>query len=148
MSKALTITGVKAVDKKLAQLEKKIQKKVLRQAMRQAMKPLLTDVKEDAPVDTGLLKSSLKIKAGRRSRDTISVVVQSGEGDFRGDTFYASFNELGFHELGADGKRGGGPFHPGTEFMRRAFREDSEAVRQDAIRLIEEGIDKILDAKS
>ena len=48
MAKGITITGVKAIDKKLAKLEPKVQRRVVRKSMRKSMKDIQNDIRRVA----------------------------------------------------------------------------------------------------
>ena len=124
------LTGLKEIDKALSSLEPKLQKKVLRQAMRKAMKIVAAEAKENAPVDEGTLKASIKVKAGKKTRNAISINVQSGEGDFKGDTYYASFIEYGTSK------------RPATPFMRPAFDSKAKEAKDLAIKEILDGVER------
>lgn len=94
----ITFTGLKDVDKVLAELPESIQKKGLRAATRAVAKHTLSVAKEYVPHDTGALESSLVVKAGRRSRKhkhTVTTTVQTRDGMFAGDQFYGGFLEFG-----------------------------------------------------
>lgn len=132
MDLRVKITGFANVDKKLADLEKKVATKVIRQAMRKAAKPVLEAAINNAPVgETGELKKNIKIKAGKRSRYKTTLKVQTGEGDYKGDTFYASFVEFGSESQPAQG------------FMRRAYDSESEKAKQIAISEIIKGLNNL-----
>jgi hypothetical protein len=49
-------------------------------------------------VRSGRLAASIKVRAMRRSRKAVGVHVMSGEGWFKGPTFYAAFAELGHRQ--------------------------------------------------
>jgi HK97 gp10 family phage protein len=127
----LTIKGLKEVDRALKKLPGVIAKKVLRQALRKAMKPVRDEVKQDAPVDKGLLKSAVKVKAGKRSRNSVSVVVRIGEGDFKGETYYGALQEFGFERDGI--------LYPGKHFMENAFNATGPEAAQTAMKEIVKG---------
>lgn len=84
---------VTALDK----ADKKLRNKLLRTGMRDAMKIVLAQAKRDAPVESGKLAKSLAVRATKRSRGTIGIMVTTREGLFSGETFYGGFQEYGFH---------------------------------------------------
>lgn len=127
----VTITGVKEIDRALAQLPPKVAKKVIRQAIRQALKPVAQRAKLLAPRgETGQLKRAIKVRAMPRRRGRIGLEVRVGEGDFKGETFYAAFVEYGTSKM--DKK----------PFMRPAFDQTKDEARNEAIRLIRAGIER------
>jgi HK97 gp10 family phage protein len=127
---SFVITGIKEIDRALAELEKNTAKKVIRQAMRKACKPLKAQVEADAPRVTGTLASNVKIKAIKKSRTKMGIRVQIGAKDYTGKTFYAAFVEYGTSKMPAKG------------FMRKAFDDRKEEAKGIAIEEIRKGIEK------
>lgn len=123
MSVQISISGDKALIKSLKALPKLVARRCLRQAMRPAMKIVRDEAKQNAPVDTGLTKKSIKVRAMRRSTKFIGIDVQIG-------TFYGSFLEYGTSKL------------PPKPFMKPAFDDVGDKAKADAIsrlrQLIEE----------
>ena len=73
---AVIITGIKEIDRKLAKLPGRIQKKVARQSMRAGLKIVQAEMKSQIPVDTGLARSNVKVRALKRSRTRIGMEVR------------------------------------------------------------------------
>jgi HK97 gp10 family phage protein len=130
------VVGGRELQRALQQLESKTRARFARQGMRKGMKLVLAEARAKAPVRTGRLKKSLRIKAAkRRKKATISIRLAAGEGDFKGDTFYGSFLEYGYHatpryplqafgeKIWVSGKRGSTPtkWMPPRPFMRPAL---------------------------
>jgi len=86
---------VRKLNKKLKQLESKIEKKIVRQALRAGARVVAKEAKQLAPVDTGELKSKIKVWALKRSRKKIGVLVGTSAKEYTGDQFYAAFIEYG-----------------------------------------------------
>ena len=86
---------VRKLNRKLKQLESKIEKKLVRQALRAGAKVVAEEAKQLAPVDTGELKSKIKVWALKRSRKRIGVLVGTSAKEYTGDQFYAAFVEYG-----------------------------------------------------
>jgi HK97 gp10 family phage protein len=95
----IRIDGLAELDRKLKLLPKKVAGKISRKALRAGSKVILKEAKALAPVATGTLKASLKVKSGKRKRGFVSVQVQTADGDYRGETFYGAFLEYG-HKSG------------------------------------------------
>lgn len=93
----IVLTGDKKLNRKLKKLGGKEAKKIVRKAMRPALKPVMRAARRNAPKDTGLLRKSIKVRSGKRSRAGISMRVTSGDktGNFSGDTYYGGFHEFG-----------------------------------------------------
>lgn len=125
------IKGLKELLRDLKQLEPKVAKKILRRSTKKGLEPVKKEVEAIAPRDTGALASSLKIKPGRRKRNTISRVVQFGEGFFKGHTWYAGVQEFGAPKKNVRAKH----------FMQRAY----EATRSQAAKIATDDIRKAVD---
>lgn len=119
--KAIAVTGIKELDRQLRELDAKLGKTYVRKAMRKSLVPVREQAKKNAPVDTGHLKNSIKIRAAKRSRKRFGAVVRAGnqKGNIR-DEFYGGFMEWGW-------KLRNGVKRPGTRFMKRAAVEKKDA---------------------
>ena len=127
----LIVTGARETIAALGLMETALEKKVLRTAMREAARPILEHAKAHAPVRTGLARRSLKIRAIKRTRKgNVGVVVQTRDGDFKGDAFYVSFYEYGSSH------------QPARPFMRGAFDTQKGQALLIAQREIDAGIQK------
>lgn len=135
MQSVYKITGIKEIDKALSELEPKLAKKIIRKTLRDSAKIVREEVKQTAPFETGELKAAVKVKAGRRRRNSISVQVQIGEGDFKGQTYYASFLEYGTKDIEPLG------------FMRKALDNKEDEVREKAKASILQGLEKLANKK-
>jgi HK97 gp10 family phage protein len=74
----LDILGAPELSKAFEALPDNLERKVLTKALREAGKVLLVAVKARAPRDRGLLASTMKLKAMKRSRRRVGVMVQTG----------------------------------------------------------------------
>lgn len=136
------VTGVEDIDRKLADLEGAIAKKIFRKAIREAARPMLQQVKANAPVGSGELKKSIKLRAIKRSRVSFGMRIGTDAGDYQGKQYYAPMVELGHKH----GKRGlpNRKQIPGRHFIRKAFKDTAQSVKDDALKLILEGIEQHL----
>jgi HK97 gp10 family phage protein len=76
MPRMVTITGDKAIDKLIRRLGDPARtNKVIVKAMRVALKPLAAQVKANTPKDSGGMRRSIKVRAGKRSRKGPSMLV-------------------------------------------------------------------------
>ncbi len=115
-----TLTGDKALDRRLKKMEPKLAKSLQRKAVRKAAKPVLETAKDEVPKDTRDLERSLKIRAlkrSRRNRGVVGVRVVTGDQFFTGDTFYGGFLEYGTQDIIPFG------------FMRAANDQNRDTVR-------------------
>ena len=117
----IQLDGAKELEKKLKELGAKAERKAYNQALRAGCKPIQAAAKSKVPVDSGDLKRSIKVRAGKRRRGMREVAVQTDQGWYQGDTFYGAFLEFG-HFLG---KRGSDDrtWVPPKPFMRPAWDE-------------------------
>lgn len=125
ISGTIDIRGAEELAAALQELGKAMEKKILRSAMRQAATIILEDAKRRAPVLTGQLRKSLRIRAIKRTRKgQVGVVISTSKGFFKGDDFYGGFHEFGTKKM------------PARPFIRPAF----EANKSKAITIITEAI--------
>lgn len=98
---AIALTGIKAIDKGLAELEATLQRKALRTALREAAKLVTYESKQRVPVQTGVLEKSIKSRSvakrggTRAQRRAMGVATVTSEGWFTGPAFYGGMVELG-----------------------------------------------------
>ena len=130
---SITVTGDKALNRKLRRLAGPEQKRAVKAAAKVSLKPLLEEVKRTTPKRTGNLRKLIKIRAMARSRRMTGYRVtaaQAGKkGAFTGDAFYGGFLEYGWKT----GKRGspGRRRIPGRFWMKKAAkRKQRDVVRQ------------------
>lgn len=123
----IELKGAKELADLLRNMDRKLAKKLFRKALREGAKVIQAAAQAKAPVDTGLTRSAIKVRAAKRQkRGRFGVAVQVGEGDYRGETFYASFLEYG-HKMG---KRSQGL---GARSRRESRKLRSEARANKAI---------------
>jgi len=89
------LTGAKAIALALGKLETKLSRKVATKALRAGAKVVQTEAKRIAPVQSGALRKSIKVRAGKNHKTYRSIIVGSGAKWFTGDKFYAAFVEFG-----------------------------------------------------
>jgi HK97 gp10 family phage protein len=164
----IEVKGLAELHNRLKQLPAKIAVKVLRGALKEAAMPILHAARSKAPVDTGLLVSTIRTSAFMSKRKSlVGVRVGTRAGDYKGESFYASFIEFGFHR----GKRtkwvrkpkgrarkiasavAGAlnslrPFVPAQPFLRNAFDENKEAALSIFKTALAAGIDKVAKEKA
>lgn len=127
------VTGLAELQKMLDSLPAKLEANVMRGALRAGMKVVMEDVKNNAPVDSGELKSGLKIGTkSRRGLVTASIKATGKHG------YLAPFIEFGTrpHSIkkGAklsSGKYQDGVLNPGLSpkpFMRPALDSQANAA--------------------
>jgi HK97 gp10 family phage protein len=123
------IEGVEKLIHALSGLPDKVSKVIVKKAIREAMKPVAAKVRELAPKDTGAPKQSVKVRATKRKRGRLGVVVSISSGHFKGDQYYGSFQEFGTTKM------------EGKHFMKEAAKLTRQAAAQRAIDLITQGIE-------
>jgi HK97 gp10 family phage protein len=131
------VAGVDKVVRNLKSLEPKIQAKAVRKATRAGAKVLAAEVKEIAPVDTGELRDSIKVKdARRRRRGQLMTVVKAGAGKVKGVQAHGPAVEFGTSRK------------PPVPFMAPALDAKGGEARDVAIEELGRAIDQILRSMS
>lgn len=90
------ITGFAQWRSQLQTLESKVRNKSVRQGMRKGAKILTAEAARNAPKRTGDMAKAIKVKAGKRRRGWITLVVQIGGKNYVGKRFYGAFQEFGW----------------------------------------------------
>lgn len=93
----IILKGHEELISKLAKLSVRVQRKSLRKALRAGAKVVLPVAKAKAPVATGALRDSIKVRsAGRMKRGRVGMLVETSEGNFQGKTYYGGPVEYGY----------------------------------------------------
>lgn len=124
----VTITGDKALLSKLSKLRKTQAKKAIRVGSRAGSKIIQSAAKENVPVVTGALRTSIKVRALPRSRKWTGTQVTTR---VEGGVPYASFVELGTHRMKA------------RKFIKGAVEQAGATAAQTFIDGIASEIDKL-----
>ncbi len=132
------ITGSKEMIQQLQQIDKKMANKISRDACRGAAKVIASAWKKDAPRKSGLTSRSVKVRAMKRKAGRVGVMAQIGAGDFKGETFYSSFVELGFKR----GKRGSKNRKQvaGKHWMKKSFDSNKAKATETYIETMRKGV--------
>lgn len=139
MVDALDIQGLTALRRAFRELPKTTARKVVRRALRSGAKIVQDEIRRRTPLRTGALARAIRVRAGRRQRGILSILVVMGEGNYRGKTFYGSFLEFGApgHMLWGRGVRALEARH----FIRDAVTAKREEVLRRVIAEIAAGIE-------
>lgn len=132
-----------ALAKQLKNLDLQVQKTILREALQAGAKPIFARTIQDAPVKTGAIRRSIRVKTRMRKHKPI-VLIQTASGNFRGDTFYAPFGELGTKERvqKRTGRKLGKMIQ--KNWMRGAFEAEEANAAAIVEAEIQAGIDRAL----
>ena len=136
----IQIDGIKEAVGNIDALDKKMRNSVIRKGLRAGGKVWRDAARGEAPSQTGKLKRSIKVRSGKRKKDSISITVGMGAKDYVGNSFYGAFIEYGFHI----GKRSLGDarkLQPANPFMKRAFDQSNEAASDAAIETMKSEIE-------
>lgn len=145
---SMDLTGEREIVRALRNLSRGQQNKAFRKSFRTAAKHIRDRAAAKAPRDTGRLARSLKVRAGRRSREGPSItIISEGAnttskgapkrsrakrlGQFRGETYYGGFVEYGTSRQAAQ------------PFLRPAFDETLAATESTVRRELAAEIDRI-----
>lgn len=137
------VTGVRELDAMLRRLPLKVQKKAIRPALRDGAKAFAAAARQEAPKDTGALKSAIDVRATTRSRKKIGVnvvlsvdrfpLLASREG---GGFFYPAAVEYGVKSAN----------RPPDRFMARAFDRTVPQARARLFRDVRAAITRLWNA--
>jgi HK97 gp10 family phage protein len=134
----ISVVGDRELQRKLRRLEVKLQKKIVRNAINRAILPVRDKAKSLVPVDSGLLKRSIKRKTGvkkgiARARIVTGTRIQLGiPVDAKG--YYPAAIEYGVPSQGKSA----------NSFMRAAISALRTHVLQKTGDYIDEGIRRAL----
>jgi HK97 gp10 family phage protein len=134
MAAAIVVTGDKAVDRALRELGAKIGNKLARKALRNSAKRTkdyaAENLQNSPSVITGDLIAGLKVRAGKRSRNKISVMVTTTAGTHEDPNFGGAQLEWGTKHV------------PAEPFLRPSIYDHQEEVRDDVIADVRELINE------
>lgn len=128
----ITLKGGLKLERTLRELPKRVANKVVSKSLRAGAKVTQQATKAAAPVRTGLLKSSIKVRATKRKKGRIGIAVQIKGGDYKGKAFYGSFIEYGYRK----GKRGRGLKRAQAQLARWIGRDASSSKRGGVLKRI------------
>lgn len=129
----ITLLGDDIVAARLRALPEKLERKVLRQAMRKAGRPILADAKANAPVKTGKMRASLKLRALKRKRGRVGVRIETGTRAELGIPAEERWYYPAIVELGDGTAR-----HLPHSFMRSALAKN----RENSVRILRDDISR------
>lgn len=135
---AVTVTGVDEVIRLMQQVDR-VSQTVVTKSAKAGAKIVLDDVKAHVPVDTRLMKKSLKMKAERRKQgkkvydikfvgDGLAKIGKNGN-----RSFYPMSQEYGW--VKADGTK-----EPGKRFLRNGIDNNRDVVKQTVINGLIDGL--------
>lgn len=137
MASSVTVEGEQRVIAKLKTLPGKIEKKITRTALRKSAKLVQSKAKSLVPVGrTGQLKKQIKVRAMKRKRGRVGIMVRVWGGGFT-DAFYASFVQFG-HDLVRGDKVVGRI--DANDFLKAASESQEQQIRNLIITDIRQGI--------
>jgi HK97 gp10 family phage protein len=130
----ISLLGDKELQSRLDGLEPAVAKKIVRKAIRVIGNDIRNDARALAPVKTGALRRSIKVRAIRRSRGRMGVIVRTGtreelgiENDDKG--YYPAVQEYGSETV------------PARPYLRPALDHNQEKGVRKMARLIGELIE-------
>lgn len=139
-SAVITIKGHPILNRKLKMLPIAIQKKVLRQSMRAGLKIVQQGVKAEVPVDTGLTRRNVAVRAvKRKKRGSIELEVRiKAEKGLK--KLYAGGQSVFYPAVVQYGRAGVAP----NPFMTRAFQATASRARRVTIQALKAGVDRVI----
>lgn len=130
------LEGAKALQDNLAELARRTQKQLTRKALREGAAVIRTEARNNTPVETGQLKKSVKTRAGKTRKDSVSVLVSTSKKAFAGDEYYGAFQEFGW--TARDGRK-----VEGKHFLERA----AETKGEEAAQAVTERLKELIEAE-
>ena len=126
---AVRIIGLPELNRQFRALPAAVARKVIRQGLRAGAKIIRDEAMVRSPVDEGLLRSSLRVRAAKvRKKNAFAVLVTTGVGFFTGEAFYGAFVEFGTERM------------EGRHFIQGAFQAKELTARNVALEVIKSGI--------
>ncbi|MFO7905802.1 MAG: HK97 gp10 family phage protein [Pirellulaceae bacterium] len=92
---SFNIEGGKELTRQLRALDKKMSTSILRSGLREGAKVVKTAAESKAPIDSGFLRDSIKIKTKKRGNKITAII------GFVEDAYYGRFLELGTKNMAA-----------------------------------------------
>ena len=129
----ISLIGDRELQQQFKALPLAVQRKLLRQSFRQALRPVLTAARAAAPRLTGRLARTLRLRALRRRRGQLGMMVISGTRESLNipadhPSYYPAHVELGTNRM------------PAQPYLRPAFDTQREHMLQTLARGIEEAM--------
>lgn len=147
---AEAIQGAKDLVAKLAALERKVASKLERQGTRAGTKVFADEIKRRVPVDSGLLRSRIAVRALKRKKGRVGYRVTINTQGKAGRTKAAKAKQAGggFYTTSKEGKRHfypaiieyGAKRRPAQAPMRKSFDAKKDVALQTVIKSIRDGI--------
>lgn len=135
----ISVFGDKELQAKLADLTPKVQRKIVRSALRQGAKRVRDEARRLAPVDTGALKKSIKVRAARNlRRGSFGIAILTGTRAELGISPEAKFYYPAVVEFGGRGHGGRG--YDAQPYLRPAM----DATRAEVLGLVKQAIREAL----
>ena len=133
----IIVTGVADIDRKLRRLPGVLGRKVLVRSMRNGMKIVKSEAETQVPVDSGLTKENIKLRALKRKRTRIGLEVRVGTAPGLVKTSAAGKRTFypAVVEYGAKGRQA-------NPFMRRSYVAAGTPARDTTIHDIKVGLDR------
>ena len=136
----ISMLGVPELSKALAALPDKLERKILTKALRQAGKFYLTLAKAKAPRDEGRLSSTMKLRALKRRKGRVGVMIQTGtraqlgiDPKYKG--YYPAHTEFGHRDRA-------GVHHAANPYMRTSLKTGESAIFAILRQEIDNGIER------
>lgn len=144
------IEGMKELEKSIKKLGK-VPQKCVTPASKKGMNIALKSARNNAPLDTGELKSGMKLigeKARVKGKKVYQVVFDDQKNDIFQKTnkagkvigYYPASQEYGFFARN-------GTFVPGYHFMKKSMESNSGAIERKIVDEVGKNIDKALEGK-
>lgn len=129
------------IQRRLSEVPKKLGNKWTKKGLREGAKVVQKEARRGAPKKTGQTRRAIKVKSLRKQKNSIAMDLQIGEGDYKGDQYYASFQEFGWHvgsrKLGDNRK-----WIEGKHFLEKAYKSKGAEAADKAVNVILDGLEQ------
>jgi HK97 gp10 family phage protein len=134
------VADVRSAISGLDDLDKKVAKKYVKKGLREACKVTLKRARATAPVASGLVKRSIKVRSAKSNKYFINMVVGVAKKWFSGPTFYTAFVAFG-HRIGKRALGDSRKLQAANEWMDKAY----ESTKTTAVERFREVITSLIE---
>lgn len=139
---SVKVSGLQELSARFENLCGEQQDELVKQCFEKGARVIQNDVQATAPHKSGLLASRVIVATTKTRKGQVVTKVQMDRANYKGDAFYAAFQEFGWHA----GKRSKGndrPFIQGKHFFRQAMIRHTSDVPQQIAQDIANAIERL-----
>jgi HK97 gp10 family phage protein len=141
------LLGVEELKLSLRELPKNVADKHMRKALRAGAKIIQSQCISDAPERSGKTAAAIKVRAGKRKKNSVSMMVTLSKAMFPTGLFYVGFINYGWKWKPHSSKKGvadntTASEHkiPGTRWLNKAFAKAKDAAHEAIVAVLKAGL--------